>query len=280
MTIAITQLSHSESVHLLIEALNSYWPDTHFTITNHDDFLALSWTDGPTQESVNVIAGFYQPDFALPDWDNTLVIAHPEGGCEVVLPTLGDLRLERRFSARTIARVAIDLQREGVTVSPNEVAAVLEGRDPSHQAYNAIFALSQQYTPPNWCPVWVYENSSIEDDVMELCDAISLWIHDPENFTQWEVIVRALHDWELSSVLAWALSVNEPYRRMVHALLSDVATRCLATDDLETAVAAEWLVEEVMPVDDGGLFPKPVTKEISCLTEMGDLLCLFAGSDL
>lgn len=278
MSFAITQLNAAESARLLVEALSAHWPESHFSVRFSDAGMHLEWQDGPIEDDVAIIIERYQPCSDLSDWQNAVFVAHPGGALEAVLPYFDAIHLHRGHTAKVVRAVTARLREEGILISGNAVSRILNAGDSGSPHAQLVHEYAAETDVPLLDNPWVREPHTFgDDDIERLCDAIDQWGRDPEHFDQWPLIISALHDMELRSIIVSTLSVDRPHPGAMKSLLNEIIMRCHDTGDLDSAAAAQRI--KALTGDDGGLFPMPATKESTMLTEMGQLLRMLVGAD-
>lgn len=289
MPLVINQLTPADSARLVLDTLRSYWPSCHFRVSFSDDALTLHWMDGPKVGDVLAIADRFTPDGSASDWENSVILAHPDHNLEAVLPSFPEIKCRREVSAKTIMQIAQKLQNVGAVPSSkaNEVRVLLQEADSEHPdarpAHSHLAALSDPLPVDTW-----QRESGIFDPLPEdlaiiaLCDALRAWSKAPENFTQWETIHAAFGDAELQAVLVSALTDNRPAPGDMETLLDAVIADGLEAGDVETVAGADYIRDLLVPDDphQGGLFGQPESGEATVLITMGRFLREVTGARL
>lgn len=290
MLLAINQLTPADSARLVLDTLHSYWPGCHFTTSFSDDALILRWMDGPIVSDVMAVADRFTPDPAASDWENSVIIAHPDGNLEAVLPTFPHLDFQRDFSAKTVLHIANDLRMRGIMpdVGGNGVRLILQAQATHHPAALAIHTQLAELSEPLPADNWqreadIYEPMLEDLAVTKLCAALREWDTNPEGFAEWDTVYDAFSDAELQAVLVSALADNKPSPGSVEALLDAVISDCLENGDVETVAGADF-VRDLMVLDSDPeqeeLFARPESAEASVLITMGRFLREVTGADL
>lgn len=278
MSFAITQLNPAESARLLVEALSAHWTESHFSVRFSDDGMHLEWQNGPVEKDVAIIIDRYQPCTDLSEWQNAVFLAHPDGALEAVLPCFDPIHLHREYTGKVVRTITARLRKEGIPITGNAVARILNAGDTDNPHTQVVQDYAAETNAPLLDNPWVSEAHIFDDDDIEcLCDAIDQWGRDPEHFDQWPLVVSALHDMELRSIIVSTLSVDRPYPGAMKSLLNEIIMRCHDTGDLASASEAQRVKALIGDAD--GLFPMPATKESTMLTEMGQLLRMLVGAD-
>lgn len=287
MPLSISSLSAVESVNLALDALTSYWPSTYFRAEVSDSAVTFHWQDGPHPTSVRRVVTRYQHDPELSDWRNAVILGHPEGGTEVVVPTLPVPVLNRVPSAKTVMTVTSTLREEGMDVDGTLVAHLLRDHRAGHPAARAAREIMRELSLP-LPPTGASGDMLSQDDddliVWELCDAVANWDADPARFGQWEVIFDALVDPELRAVLVSLMVEQKPQPGTVGVLLGAVSIQAGHRGRVDSARQAERLLS----LFSGGngqwqqqqLFPVPASPELAAENEIGVLLRDMAGAPM
>lgn len=290
MHFVINQLTPADSARLVLDTLHSYWPSCHFTISFSDDTLTLHWVDGPIVSDVMAVANRFTPDPEASDWGNSVIIAHPDGNLEAVLPTFPPLEFQREYSTKTVLNIANDLRTRGMMPDGggNGVRLLLQMQATHHPAALAIHsrlaALSEPLPADNWQRESLVHDPMPEDlAVTELCAALRDWDTNPAEFTEWDTIYNAFSDAELQAVMASALADNQPSPGSMESLLDTVISDCLEYGDVETVAGADFLRDLMVPESAHGqesLFPRPESEEATVLVTMGRFLREITGAAL
>lgn len=226
----------------------------------------------------------YTPDIHLSDWRNSLILPGPGGNLQAVVPNLSQVVLGRSYSSKTIMTITMSLRQEGMKVDGNTVAHILRTGNHTHPAARQIVAQAAKLSVPMPTDNWDEGADDYLGDslVIELCDALLDWSHNPTLFSQWETIFNALLDPDLFSILAWAMSENRPRAGTTKSLLESVANNAAAMGNPEAGLEAQLLLETMADTDDRGatLFTISRSHVADLWAEMGCFLQAATGVEL
>ncbi len=290
MPLVINQLTHADSARLVLDTLHSYWPASRFTISFSDGSLTIKWVDGPLTSDVMAVADRFTPDPDASDWGNSVVIAHPDGSLEAVLPSFPPLEFQREFSPKTVLHIANDLRMRGMMPDGggNGVRHILQTQATHHPAALAIHTQLAELSEPLPADTWLRESQPYEpmpEDlaVSKLCAALRAWETNPGEFTAWDTIYDAFGDAELQAVMVSTLADNKPSPGSMESLLDTVISDCLERGDVETVAGADFIRDLMIPEGthpQEGLFARPESDEATVLITMGRFLRQTTGADL